>query len=155
MAFDSAEELEEFFDVLRLDPDACIFYRPVQRALLRVEVEAECDFALKGELDSVADQVEEDLLEALHVREDLLGKDHGDLDVEAEPLLLQLEAHDLCHLVHGLPKVKDALEYSKLLVLYPRDIKHVLDHIPQMHRAVIYYSQLMQEVFVLFGVLSL
>lgn len=95
------------------------------------------DLALVSELDGVAYQVEEHLLDALLIAHYHLRHRLFDSEVEAQLLLINLELHDVVDVPQSKSQVKGLLVDFEFVVLQPRDVKGIVNHVLEMDGAVV------------------
>ena len=83
---------------------------------------------MKGELDSISNQVEEYLLEPLLISEDPIRYPCVYISLDYELLLAHLEIHDSADFLNRLPYVEELLEDLELIVLDPSHVERVFDN---------------------------
>ena len=127
---DLPKELEELRQILIRHPDSCILYSWDE--LVFLEVHTHCERAWIGELDRVAQQVEEDLFEPFLVSKYFCGHFLGNLNIQSQLLLGHLEFHDCADLFDCVFNVAELLIDGKLIVLQATHVKGIFNHVLQV-----------------------
>ena len=108
VAVDLGERPEQLLLVAQGNTDAGVFHTEIdlqQRRLHLAAIDADADRALVGELDRVADQVGEDLLEAHGIQQYVAVDARIDLQHQAQALLPGQAFEYPCHRFHQLAQV--------------------------------------------------
>ncbi len=124
------EFLEEFGEGFGTHPDARVPHGKAQGRLGRAArdaFEADVDGAGIGELQGVADQIDEDLLEPTGIAGDQIGNVRRDREEQFESFLLGAAVHEADGLLEDFPRRKGNRLELEAAALDARQIQDIVD----------------------------
>ena len=128
------ERLKQFFDLLRREADAGVGdFKPQLDAAVRVgqRLDADDDLARLGELDAVADEVEQHLPEPVGVADQPVRHVAADDGGEAEVFARVAGRGVFEHAVHDVAQGEIFLRHAHLAGLDLGEVEHVVDDVEQ------------------------